>query len=141
MKWYVLTLMIALTITSCNDEEPTSAQCDRSIVISHDSYKSANDESDFSIKEVTITGDCMSVTYFYGGGCGEISTDLVAGSPSIQHTGDLYKREVKLSIDDKDNCEALIMKSEEFDISALQVEGNSIIIKLHKWDEDILYEY
>lgn len=40
-----------------------------------------------------------------------------------------------------DNCEALIMKSEEFDISALQGDGASVILSLYKWDTLIVYTY
>ena len=126
---------------SCEDKEPTSAQCDRTLIISDKDFNEAKDESDFGINNVSITGDCMTVTYRYGGGCGEITTKLVAAEESIQHTGNLTFRELKLSIDDKDNCEALITTSEEFDISALQGSGNSVIIKLHKWAEDLVYTY
>jgi len=83
----------------------------------------------------------MTISYSYGGGCRSIETELLAAEPSIQNTGDLYKRKLKLSIDDTDNCEALIMKSEEFDISALRGEGPSVLLTLHKWDGDILYTY
>lgn len=85
--------------------------------------------------------DFYSLFMFYGGGCGSIETELLAAEPSIQNTRNLYKRELKLSIDDMDNCEALIMKSEEFDISALQGDGASVILSLYKWDTLIVYTY
>lgn len=141
MKKTFLTLSIGFLLFSCSDKEPTSAQCNRSLIVSDGDYKNAKDESDFRINNVSITQDCMTISYSYGGGCGSIKTELLAAEPSIQNTGGLYKRELKLSIDDKDNCEALIMKSEEFDISALRGEGTGIILSLHKWDEDILYTY
>ena len=85
--------------------------------------------------------DFYSLFMFYGGGCGSIETELLAAEQSIQDTRNLYKRELKLSIDDMDNCEALIMKSEEFDISALQGDGASVILSLYKWDTLIVYTY
>lgn len=133
--------MALLLISSCKDKEPTSANCDRSVIVSDRNFDKAKDGSDFGINDVSITGDCMTITYRYGGGCKEIETELVASENSIQNTMELPFRELKLSIDDKDNCEALVTTSEEFDISALQGVGNSIILKLHKWDEDIVYAY
>jgi hypothetical protein len=141
MKKIFITLIISLLLFSCSEKEPTSAQCNRSLIVSDKNYQKAKDESDFKINDVSITGDCMTISYSYGGGCGSIETELLAPKPSIQHTGSLYKRELKLSINDMDNCKALIMKSEEFDISALQGDGANVILRLHKWDTDILYTY
>ncbi len=136
-----LTVVITLVCISCRDKEPTSAQCDRAVIISDRNYRKAKDDTGFRITDVTITGNCMTIAYSHGGGCKEIETELVASENSVQNTLNLPYRELKLSIDDKDNCEALVMASEEFDISALQNEGNSTTIRLHKWDEDIVYTY
>lgn len=134
-------LLITLTVFSCKEKEPTSAQCDRAVIISDRNYKKAKDDTGFRITDVTISGNCMTVEYSYGGGCKDIKTELVAAENTAQNAMDLPYREVKLSIDDDDNCKALVMTSEEFDISALQNEGNSTLIQLHKWGEDIHYEY
>jgi len=141
MKYLALVLMCSLAISSCSDKEPPSAQCNRAIIVSNTGYDKAKDESDFRIRDVSISGNCMTIEYSYGGGCGDIETELVAAENSVQNTMNLLYRELKLSIDDNDNCEALITTSEQFDISALQNEGNSTIIRLHKWDEEIIYAY
>ena len=141
MKYLALVLMCSLAISSCSDKEPPSAQCNRAIIVSNTNYDKAKDESDFRIRDVSISGNCMTIEYSYGGGCGDIETELVAAENSVQNTMNLPYRELKLSIDDNDNCEALITTSEDFDISALQNEGNSTIIRLHKWDEEIIYAY
>lgn len=115
--------------------------CDRVVIVSDRNYDKAKDESDFSIRGISISGNCMTIAYSYGGGCKDIETELVASENSVQNAMNLPYRELKLSIDDDDNCEALVMAYEEFDISALQNEGNSTIIRLHKWDEEIVYTY
>ncbi|MDA8930292.1 hypothetical protein N9J07_02785 [Bacteroidia bacterium] len=137
---FIFFLIITCT-SGCSEKEPTSSHCDRSVIVSDRNYNKANDNSDFSIEEVSITSNCMIITYNYGGGCGNINTSLVAGENTTQNTLNLPQRELKLSIDDNDNCKALIQTSEEFDISALQGEGNLTILKLHKWDTDINYTY
>ena len=126
---------------SCKDKEPTSAQCDRAVIVSDRNFDRAKDESDFSIQEVTISENCMTVKYSYSGGCGDIHTELVAAENSMQNTLNLPQVNMKLAIDDTDNCEALITTAEEFDISALQANGSPIIIKLHKWEDPIVYTY
>lgn len=141
MRKIFLLTVTTLLIFACKDKEPTSTNCDRSIIVSDRNFDKAKDDKGLRINGVDITGDCMTITYSYGGGCKDIETVLVAAEQGIQNTMELPFREVKLSIDDDDNCEALVTTSEEFDISALQGEGNSIILKLDKWDEDIIYEY
>lgn len=134
-------ILLSILLVHCKDKEPTSAQCDRAVIVSDRNYNQAKDDTGFRITDVIISGNCMTIEYSYGGGCKDIKTELVAAEESIQHASNLTFRELKLSIDDKDNCEALITISEEFDISALQGSGNSVIIKLHKWAEDLVYTY
>ena len=135
-------LFALLSFAACNEKEPTSAQCDRALIVSDTNYKNAKDESDFRIKDVSIAGNCMKITYSYGGGCGKIETELVASENHINNTMELPTRKLKLSIDDKDNCEALITTTEEFDISALQnSNGSNTTIELYKWDSLIQYSY
>lgn len=138
----LLVCFLLFTFTACKEDPPSTTQdCEKKIVIDDTKYNGAKDESDFSIRNVSITGNCMDVTYNYGGGCGEIRTELIASEQSVQNTMELPSRFLKLSIDDQDPCEAMITVTESFKISALQNEANQVYIKLHKWDSLITYSY
>jgi hypothetical protein len=134
-------LLLSITILSCEDKEPSSAQCGRDIFINDQGFHNAKDDSEMEITDATITGNCMIIKYTYSGGCGGLSTQLVAEQLQIKNTKYPAIRELKLSFDDQDKCEALISTSEEFDITSLQGAENPIIITLHKWNKDIEYSY
>lgn len=143
MKPIYLILLIVL-MANCKDEEAPEEdkpECERSIVVDDIKYENATDDFNLLLQEVSISGNCMRIFYTYGGGCGEVATELVALEGNTQDPMGMDYREIKLSIDDRDTCTAQVSKTEEFDISALRGSGDSIRIKLDKWRTDVFYTF
>ncbi|MEN8122384.1 MAG: hypothetical protein ABFS35_18710 [Bacteroidota bacterium] len=114
------------------------SDCEQDVVISPDEYKNAPNDP-FSIKNMVIDGDCLKITYEAGGCDGStwlvklIDSGAVAESYPCQRT-------LRLSMDNKEVCDAVISKTTSFDIKDLQIVGNDKVL-LRVSGEEILYEY
>ena len=124
--------------SSCNEDEPTP-ECGDYAVVSQVRYNSAPDD-DFTFDAVTLEGNCLSITIQYGGGCEEVNTELIdEGSINYSNT---IGRNIRLSLHDTDNCEALVTTTLKFDLTPLQVEGeNQIILNMKDWNGGLVYDY
>jgi hypothetical protein len=135
-------ILLTILLANCKDKETPAEEkpeCERTLAVSDIKYQNATDNFNLLLQEVSISGNCMQIFYTYGGGCGEISTELVALEGNTLDPMGMDYRQIKLSIDDRDTCTAQVSKTEEFDISALRGEGDSVRIKLDKWRTDIFY--
>lgn len=112
--------------------------CDQEVIISEDEYKNAPD-SPVSINEMKIVGNCLKIKFSASGCDGNswvvklIDMGAVAESNPSQRT-------LRLSLDNKEMCKALITREISFDIENLQIEGAKKI-QLNILGKSILYEY
>ncbi len=99
-----------------------------------------NDE--FDIDTLVLSGNCLELTYFYGGGCGTTKMQLFDYDKFIDNTMNLPKRRLRFSFKDDDNCEAYIKTTESFDLTPLQ-KGNSspLRIEINGWDAMLQYHF
>jgi len=114
------------------------SDCDQSVIISPSEFQNAPNDP-FSITGMTITGDCLNIKFAASGCDGNtwivklIDSSSVAVSYPCQRT-------LRLSLDNKEACMAVIGKEISFDIKDLQIVGNNKVI-LHVSGKEILYEY
>jgi len=132
---------LTFIFSSCKKESNCDCDSDQSVIIcaTLTEYESAPTDSQMRIKNVEISGDCLKIK-FNSGGCG--------GSTWIEKLidrGDLIKtnppqRTLRLSIDNKEMCEALITKELSFNIACLRVEGTKKV-QLNIAGKNLLYQY
>lgn len=97
-------------------------------------------EDDFIFRNVTIAAHCLSIKIAFGGGCGEVSAELITDG-SVEKSLP-PQRYLMLAFTDNDPCEALREEQYDFDLSRLQVAGSdAVILRLKGWDAKIRYDY
>lgn len=112
--------------------------CDQEVIISEDEYKNAPD-SPVSINEMKIVGNCLKIKFSASGCDGNswvvklIDVGAVAESNPCQRT-------LRLSLDNKEMCEAYITREVSFDIKELQIIGDDKV-HLNVSGVPLLYEY
>lgn len=110
----------------------------KDVIISEIEYKNAPDDP-FAIIEMNIEGDSLKVKFSANGCDGNtwaiklIDSGLIAESSPCQRT-------LRLSLENKEACTAVITKEVFFNIQDLQILGDDKVI-LHVSGEGILYEY
>lgn len=96
--------------------------CDKVVIISEDEYKNAPD-SPVSINEMRIMGNCLKIK-FSASGCDGNSWDVKLIDMGAVAESNPCQRTLRLSLDNKEMCEAYITKEVSFDIKDLQIIGD-----------------
>ena len=97
-------------------------------------------KDDFQFVDVKIDGNCLEVTFSYGGGCEEVEMKLI-GRESIMKSNP-PQRTIRMSLKDEDNCEALVTTTRIYDLTPFRESGgNEIILRMDGWDDFISYKY
>lgn len=112
--------------------------CNDQVVVSSKLFEKAPNDY-FNINSVTIAEDTLFVSISSGGGCGYWEVKLIDQGTIAE--SDPPQRTLRISLKDKDTCEALITARYSFDISCLKTDGNQVILNLLGWNEPILYQY
>ena len=114
------------------------ADCDQNVTIGANEYANAPD-GPFAIIDMNIVNDCLKIK-FTASGCDGSTwiVKLIDGGDITGH--DLLKRTLRLSLDDREECEAMPEKEISFNIKDLQIEGSNRIV-LNVSGHEILYEY
>lgn len=136
-----LMMVLSLTFLSCDDFSLSSIKldCNREIIVDNSLYENSPNDI-YNFKSVEIKGNCLNITIEYGGGCGDIELKLIDSEYVMESIP--VQRNLRLSFKDEDYCKALITKKISFDITPIQIQGEStIVLNLANWDEQILYYY
>ncbi len=92
----------------------------------------------FTINNVEIIGQRLKVDVAYSGGCGNAEFRAVWNGMAMKSMPP--KVNLKLYLDDSDNCEALISKQIIVDLSKFkQVSADRVLIRLAGKDEPMMY--
>ncbi len=97
----------------------------------------------FIFTNVEVTGNCLTASIQYGGGCGDdlVSFDLLGSTANFPLTIPAML-DVVLILDDNDDCEALVTRDIDFDLTPLEEEGyNNINISVAGWNEVLPYSF
>ena len=112
--------------------------CDKDVIISCEEYKTAPDDF-VVVNSLKIEDDCLKVNFSASACSGStwivklIDSGIVAESYPCQ-------RSLRLSLENKEMCEAWITKEFLFNIKELQIAGNDKVF-LNISGKQILYEY
>lgn len=145
MKYQIFFLLLSLgflLIISCNDTNGnTDTACGDSIIV--DVNYSTTTGDGFILMNTEITDNCLTATIQYSGGCDDslVSYQLLGTTAAFPFSLPALL-EIKIILDDNDECEALVTKEIYFDLTPLENEGyNNINVALEGWDEVLAYQF
>ena len=129
-----------MTSLSCSDgNEPDPKGCDLVTVISQDLFRNAPSDQ-VTINSLEIEEDCLKINFSASGCNGESWKVRLIDSGSIKES-DPPQRDLRLSLDNDEMCEAFITRELSFNIASLKAEGGSVVLNLTNSGDEILYAY
>ncbi len=138
-------ILCVLTLSNCSKtasvtiDPPMPAECDNPVLVDADLYQNAPSD-EFQFQSATIDGNCLKMIVRYGGGCELVTFQLIDAAVIMESLP--VQRNIRLSLIDEDECEALITRELYFDLTPLKMEGNSkIILNLQGFPESLTYQY
>lgn len=119
-----------LTQTSCSREaEPKLPEgCYLKVTINNGQFKNGPSDA-LTIQDAKITGDCLNIR-FGASGCDGKSWEVKLYDSGEVLYSDPPQRNIRLSLRNKEMCEAYLTREISFDVSALQVNGNKLLLNL-----------
>ncbi len=132
-------LSLALScLTACDNEGNPTLEC----TPMHVSISDPLDAGDpYDVTDIAIWGDCLILTAHFSGGCAEHSLELHSQGAVIES----YPVQANVMLfhhDPDDPCDAFMDQTAAFDLTSLQVPGDSItILNLLFNDTSIEYHY
>ena len=138
--YFAFITLIFCFATACSSTNETESSCDEAPIVDTEQYNNATTDA-FEIQDISINGDCLTVQISSGGCDGNNwEVKLFASEEVLESLPP--QRNLKISLKDEEDCEALIMKEFKFNISSLQVNGSeNVILNFSNFDEALLYEY
>ncbi len=137
---YLRIALLLVFFTSCESESKLpSERCEKSTVIDHHEFSSPENKQ-YQIEDAKITGDCLKIS-FSASGCSGDTWDVHLVESGIVNQSSPTKRYLKLSLENSESCEALLLKEVSFNLRQLQLNSSVIVFKLQGYDEEIEYRY
>lgn len=137
-------ILCSLLLTSCNKSttvaiDPPLPECDNLVVVDANFYQNGPAD-EFYFQSATIDGNCLKMIVQYGGGCEAVIFQLIDASVILESFP--IQRNIRLSLEDNDNCEALVTQELNYDLTPLQVDGYAkIVLNLQGSQESLIYNY
>lgn len=140
IKKIIPLLCIAFAIISCsNDDDTNNSSCNQETIVSAEQYDNAPEDQLF-INSAAIIGDCLAINFSASGCDGDswevnlIDSEAVAFSLPPQ-------RSLRLSLKNEELCDAVITKEITFDIRALRLGSNEVLLNIKNFEDQIRYRY
>ena len=137
-------IIFSILLSGCDKTENVNndsplPECDDTVVVDAALYQNAPAD-EFYFQSATIDGNCLQLTVRYGGGCEDVIFQLFDASSILKSLP--IQRNIRLSLEDNDFCEALVTQELSYDLTPLQVDGYSeIILNLQNFAESLVYNY
>ena len=135
----MLSLLCLLVMNmQCNEDDNVVVPCGLEVVVDAVAYQAAESHA---IDSAIINDDCLALIVS-GSGC-DASTWLM----SLIDSGNVAEsfpnqRYLKLTLHNNEDCLAVFNKEENFDLTALRIEGaNEVLLNIEGLEESILYSY
>jgi len=138
-KRILIGLVVIFGIIACNNDDDNSNNCDQVTIVSFEQYENAPNDQLF-INTLELNGDCLKINFSSGGCDGDTWILKLIDSESIMESNP-PQRNLRLSLRNEEDCEALITKELTFDVNELRVDGNQVLLNITNSDDQILYEY
>jgi hypothetical protein len=145
MKFIGIIISILLVV-SCAEVgnapqlEPES-DCDALIDVVGDNRFNATVDTDFSIENVSIDQDCLSIS-IADSGCNPDNWEVNLLTTSAVLESLPVQKSLKVEVINDEACLAVFQKTKSFDLTPIQIEGESeIILNIEGWDMMMVYTY
>ena len=142
MRKILFLTLIGLAILSCSkdDDNENPVNCDFETLISTEQYANAPSDQ-LNVNSIEINGNCLKIN-FSASGCDGNSWEVkLIDSEQIMKSNPL-QRNLRLSLENNEDCTAVLGKTLTFDISELQIlDDNQVYLNITNSDDQILYEY
>ena len=138
-KRILIGLVVIFGIIACNNDDDNSNNCDQVTIVSFEQYENAPNDQLF-INTLELNGDCLKINFSSSGCDGDTWILKLIDSESIMESNP-PQRNLRLSLRNEEDCEALITKELTFDVNELRVDGNQVLLNITNSDDQILYEY
>lgn len=134
----LLLVCVIVSSLSCSDgNEPDPNGCDLGTVISQDLFRNAPSDQ-VTINSLEIENDCLKINFSASGCNGESWKIRLIDSGSIKES-EPPQRDIRLSMDNDELCQAFITRELSFNIANLKVEGGRVVLNLTNSGDQILY--
>lgn len=137
MKFLLFPLMI-ISMFSCKTKKSLT-KCNQKVISSMEEYQNAP-KDDVEIQDVNIDNDCLEIE-FSAGGCDGNSWKVNLINSEISTRSIPPQLSIRLSLENKEICEAFITKKASFDISSLRMGGNEVILIIDGYAKYVSYKY
>lgn len=139
LKWIVCVLLVVGAFSACsvNDEIPLSVPCGNPVVENQNVY-AATSTSNYTITNVSIERNCLSITISSSGCSGQSwAGSLIAAEeqpPSIP-----AQRDLRFALTNDEACLAVFERTFMFDISNIRIDDpDLLVLNLEGWNQQIV---
>lgn len=137
---FLLLLTPILWAMQCDEKlvDPNPA-CPEQVVVSESDYKNAPAD-ELTVIDAFILNDCLTIE-FAASGCDGSAWEVKLIDANVVMESYPVQRNIRLSLRNQEECDAVITKTVAFDISPLQLEYDKILLNLTNSGAQLLYEY
>ena len=137
-KYLICLCLMGLVCITCSEEED-KPQCSNEVIINAEHYQNAPDDH-LQIMSARIEGDCLLINMASGGCDGSTWEVKLLTDGNVMESAP-PQRNIRLSLKNEEVCDAWITHDYAFDIRALQVSGNEVLLNLTNNDGQLSYSY
>jgi len=138
-----LLLSLNYLISGCGDStiiDPTSGDCITEVTIDLDLYDKGP-KDDVQLLSSAISGDCLMLSISASGCDGSTWTTAIYDQGLVAESSP-EQRYLRISLDNREECDAVITKDITFDLSPIQIQNDGrLILNIQGSDESLLYNY
>ena len=134
----IITTSVILSAYSCSKTTLPAGNQEGSLIISQTAFSNVAPDN-YSIKNASISGDSLIVEITSGGCSGKSWVLKVVDSGAVAESYPV-QRFIKIFLENKETCKALITRRFAIDITPLKVVGEDrIVINLERWRGVLFY--
>lgn len=139
---FLVFVMCCFLSTQCDDDivDDIDNLCDDIVVIDNVAYDTIQSDS-FQFTDVTINGDCLSITIGASGCDGNSWSFVLVDSGAVAESSP-EQRFLKFEFLNTELCAAFFERTISFNLEPLRISGsNEIILNLDGWEAPLNYSY
>ena len=135
----LIVALLAISTFSCSNESTQPTNNGSMVVISQEQFLNAPTDP-LIINSLEIIDDNIKINFSSSGCNGDTWVVKLIDSEAVLESIP-PQRNLKLSLENKEVCQAVITRDLTIDISSLQVDGNQVELHFVNSDLKVLYEY
>lgn len=130
---------VIFLLSACEKDDFATSDCDQKAVLNENQFQNAPADP-VTIIEAEIKGDCFRIKYGASGCSGDTWKIQLIGSENLYESLP-PQRDIRLSMENKEDCLAYFTKEMTFDIKELRSSGDKIRFYIANSDTSVLYSY